>query len=407
MTVHYDPRRPENIDNPFPLFRRLQDEDPVHRSEVFGAWILTRYADVKAALSHGELSSNTLNSLFGRMPSAKREGLEELLRALRLWALFNDAPQHTRLRGLINKAFTPRAISALRPTMQAIVDGLLERMESSAAQAAPIDLIRDFAAPLPVQVILRMLGAPLESMNSAKLWSDEIALAVSGALNTPNKYERAQAAYRQLNALFQKIIAERRTRVADDILGGLLSAQEQNDALSPDEVLASCVMLLFAGHETTVHLIGNGMRALLMHPEAVGLLRARPELIESAVEEMLRYDGPAAAMVREARTDIEWQGKKIAAGERVLLQINAANRDPRVFAAPETLDIRRTPNAHLGFGFAGHYCIGAALARAEAQIAIASLLRRFTAIELAPVPPSWIQLSGIRGLNSLPIRVAA
>ncbi len=408
MPVQYDPRLFAVRANPYPFFRLLQEEDPLHRSEVLNGWLLTRYADVKAAFSHEHLSSNTLSPLFERMAPPKRAAMQDLVQALSLWAIFNDAPKHTRLRGLMNKAFTPRAISALRPLIQRIVHSLLDHVEERARGFAKIsiDLVRDFATPLPLQIILSMLGVQTDEIYLAKAWSDELALVVGGSLHSPNKYERAQQAYQKLNELFRSALWARRAQPLEnrsDILSGLLSAQEREDVLSQDEILASCVMLLFGGHETTVNLISNGMLTLLRHPEQLAKLRAEPALIESAVEELMRYDGPAGALSRIAQKDLTWHGQHIAAGERIFLQINAANRDPRIFAEPDVLNLERTPNPHLGFGFASHYCVGAALARAEAQIALSTFIERYSHIELVPCELDWHDLLALRGPLALPL----
>jgi cytochrome P450 len=397
--IAYDPRRPEVLADPYPVLERLRDEDPVHWSEVLGGWVLTRYADVRAALADPRLSADRITPFRTRRASSAGEAVEELLRRVGLWVVFTDPPTHTRLRQALGRAFTGRLVELRRPRIEAIVDGLLDRLGG----AGEIDLIRDFAFPLPVAVIGDLLGVPAEDHERLKRWSDELATFVGSSLATPDKYERAARGVADMHEYFEDVVARRRRLPADDLVTALLAAGEPGDALSHDELVASCVLLLFAGHETTTHLIGNGALALLGQPEAARAWRDDPMLTAPAVEELLRYDGPTAAMVRIAREDVAIGGRVIRRGDRLFLMISAANRDPRQFPDPDRLDLRRADNRHLGFGHGIHFCLGAPLARLEGQIALPALLGRFPGLAPGRAAPEWLDSLVFRGMRSLPV----
>ena len=406
MTVDYDPRRPEEIADPFATFARLRTEDPVHRSEILGGWVLTRYRDVRAVLFDRRLSADRITPFRDHLPRPQQAEVKDLLATLGLWAVFNDPPDHTRRRALLNKAFTPRAVAALRPVIEAIVERLLDGI----AGRAEFDLIADFAYPLPATVIAGMIGVPAADLDRFKRWSDDIAAFVGSALATPDKRGRAERGVREMTEYFRAMVAEHRARPRADILSGLIAAEEQGKGLSEDEIVASCILLLFAGHETTTNLIGNGVLALLRHPEQLRALRQRPELMTDAIEEMLRYDGPTQAMTRVALEDIELQGAAgerpvLRRGERVFALLNAANRDPEMFVDPERFAVARGDSRHLSFGYGPHFCLGAPLARLEAEIGIGALLRRVPGLALAEERPAWSDSFVLRGVRAL--RVSA
>lgn len=400
--VDYDPRRPEVIANPFPVFAELRRRDPVHWSDVLGGWVLTRYRDVRQVLNDARFSADRITPFRDHLQPDARAQVAALLKTLGLWAVFNDPPAHTRRRALLNKAFTSRAVMALRPLIERIVAHLISRV----APRGEMDLIADFAYPLPASVIAGMIGVPLEDLDRFKTWSDEIAAFVGSALATPDKRERGERGAREMSAYFRGIIADHRRRPKDDILSGLLAAEEAGIGLSEDELVASCILLLFAGHETTTNLIGNGMLALLRHPEAVAALRRDPGLAAGAVEEMLRYDGPTQAMTRIAREDVRLgeASPLIRTGERVFALLNAANRDPDVFANPERFDVARGDSRHLSFGFGIHFCLGAPLARLEGQIAVRALVERLPDLALGVDQPEWSDSLVLRGVKALPVR---
>lgn len=407
MDVDYDPRRPAEIADPFPTFARLRAADPVHWSEILGGWVLTRYRDVRAVLSDRRLSADRITPFRDHLAPAQQGEMRDLLAMLGLWAVFNDPPEHTRRRGLLNKAFTPRAVAALRPTIAAVV----ERLAQGVAERERFDLIADFAYPLPATVIAGMIGVPAGDLDRFKLWSDDIAVFVGSALATPNKRERALSGAREMADYFRAMVAEHRARPREDILSALIAAEEAGVGLSEDEIVASCILLLFAGHETTTNLIGNGMLALLRHPAERAALVGRPELMAVAVEEMLRYDGPTQAMTRIALEDIELEGaggerRLVRRGERIFALLNAANRDPEVFDEPEAFRVGRTDNRHISFGYGPHFCLGAPLARLEAEIGVAALLARRPALALAGDVLEWSDSFVLRGVKALPVCAA-
>jgi cytochrome P450 len=406
MALAYDPTDVATSADPYPVFRRLRDEEPVHRSTVLNGWVLTRYADVRQALSDPRLSSDRLTP-FVRHRSAREPGgaIAELGRHLGLWAVFTDPPRHTHLRGLMNRAFTTRAVERLRPRVDAIVEELIDRV----AARGRMDLIRDFAYPLPITVIADFLGVPPEERERLKLWSDELATFVGSAYATPDKYERAAQGLAHMTACFRDLIRARRRRPVEDLMSALVALEDGDTGPSEDELVATCVLLLFAGHETTTNLLGNGMLALLRHPGELGLLRDDPTLAAAAVEEMLRYDGPSGAMVRIVADEVEMHGVTLRPGERLFLMINAANRDPRQFPEPDRFDIRREPNRHVAFGQGIHFCAGAPLARLEGQVALPALVGRLRDLALAVAPEdlSWLDSLVFRGVRSLPVSFRA
>jgi cytochrome P450 len=402
--VDYDPRRPQEIADPFPTFARLRAADPLHWSNVLGGWVLTRYRDVRAALFDRRLSADRITPFRDHLAPQQQAAMRDALATLGLWAVFNDPPEHTRRRGLLNKAFTPRAVAALRPTVEAIVGRLVDAV----AAREHFDLIADFAYPLPATVIAGMIGVPASDLERFKRWSDDIAAFVGSALATPDKRQRAERGMRDMTDYFRTMVADHRAHPRDDILGGLIAAEDEGKRLSEEEIVASSILLLFAGHETTTNLIGNGLLALLRHPAELALLRERPALIGSAVEEMLRYDGPTQAMTRIALEDVVFsdaagEPRTVRRGDRLFLLLNAANRDPEIFAEPERFRVARDDNRHLAFGYGPHFCLGAPLARLEAAIGVAALIDRLPRLALAEPNPVWSDSFALRGVSRLQV----
>ena len=401
MAATYDPKLPAVIADPYPVFRQLREEEPFHRSQVLGGVVLTRYTDVRACLNDPRLSSDRITPFVKHRPDRPHAAeIQALGRMLGLWAVFTDPPKHTHLRGLMTTAFTTRAVERLRPRVEALVGELIDQVGT----LGQMDLIRDFAWPLPITVIAEMLGVPREDRAALKVWSDELATFVGSALATSDKYERAARSSGQMSDYFRDLIGQRRASPRDDLVSALVAADEPHDTTSEEELVATAILLLFAGHETTTNLIGNGILSLLRHPAELHALRADPSLIVPAVEELLRYEGPTAAMVRIALEDVALpSGGTIGRGDRVFLMINAANRDPRHFDDPERVNIRRDPNRHIAFGYGLHFCVGAPLARLEAQIAIPALLRRLPDLALTTDALSWLDSLVFRGVRSLPL----
>ncbi|MBI1784789.1 cytochrome P450 [Candidatus Sumerlaeota bacterium] len=399
MAVEFDPTLPSFRADPFPMFIRLREEDPVHWSAILGGWVLTRYAEVKAVLGDASFSADRISPFMANLSAMMRERFRPLGESLGQWVVFTDPPRHTRLRSLQNKAFSPPRIQKLRPRVREIAAELIAPMAARSA----MDLIADFAYPLPVTVIAEMVGVPRGDLDRFKVWSDELALFVGSAMGTPGKWDRAQRSLIEMEDYFRGLIAARRAEPRDDILSALIAAEEDGDKLSAEELLTNAIGLVFAGHETTTNLIGNGILTLLKFPEALEELRLHPERIAPAVEELLRYDGPVGAIVRIARRDAEIGGKTVRRGERVFVMLNAANRDPEQFADPDRLDFGRKENAHLTFGYGVHYCLGAPLARLEGQLALEALLSAFPSFRLGGEPLCWRDSLVLRGVERLPI----
>lgn len=405
--IAFDHQDPAFVADPYPVLRRLRDTAPVFRSERMGAWIVTRHADVRAGFRDPRLSSDRIRPFFGQLRGEMRELVLPLCENLSLWSVFNDPPQHTRLRALMGKAFTSRAVEGLRPRIAAIVDELLDTMAETGPE---FDYHREFAYPLPASVIAEMLGVPRADVGKLKKWSDDLAQFVLTSRANPEKYRRAADGMAEMTDYFDAFIRRRAGEAGgSDVTTALLAARERDDRLAHEEIVATALLLLFAGHETTTQLLANGLYWLLRNPEALADLRPRlddPGAVENAVEEMLRYDGPSLSMVRVAAAAFEWHGARIAKGDRVFLFQSAANRDPAVFAKPDRLDLRRA-NAgdHLTFGYGIHFCTGAPLARLEAQIAFPRLLRRFPNLSLADPNPPWSDSILTRGMLELRVRI--
>jgi cytochrome P450 len=392
--LRFNPMDPEFIADPYPTYHRMRAADPVHQSPM-GFWVLTRYDDVVAALRDPRLAKEAIPAYV-----ASRFGITIVGAGLSM--LDRDPPDHTRLRGLVSKAFTPRVVEALRPHIQRIVDGLLDRVRD----AGKMDLVEDFAYPLPVIVICEMLGVPLEDRERFKTWGLDIARGLDAIWLPPESdvVKRSAASRHELAEYFRDLIARRRAAPRADLLSGLIAAEEAGDKLSEDELLSTCILLLVAGHETTVNLIGNGTLALLRNPDQLERLRRQPELIGSAVEELLRYDGPVQRTARIPSEDVVIGGRTIPKGEMVMPFMGAADRDPAQFPDPDRLDIARGDNRHIAFGWGIHFCIGAPLARVEGQIAIGTLVQQLPELALATDRPEFRQSLTLRGLSTLPVR---
>jgi hypothetical protein len=403
-TLDYRPSDPAVLADPFPLYRRMQDEDPVHWSPRLKGWVLTRYADVKrVCLDTGVWSSDRLRPFFASLPGAEAARMAELMRILTLWMVFRDPPEHTRLRRLASRVFNVRSIHALRPNVEALTAWLLERIGAR----EEFDFIGDFAGPLPALVIMDMLGVPRAELERVKRLSDEMALFIGSARETADKYDRAEAATHEMSAFFRVLIAGRRAEPRADLLSALAHLDDEGERLSDDELVATCVLLLFAGHETTTHHLANGLAALLRFPAELARLRADPGLAAAAVEELLRYDGPIGAQVRIVQREQELHGKTLAPGDRVFLLLNAANRDPRAYDEPDRLDLERNGPPHLTFGFGTHICLGFPLARLEGQVALPAVLARWRKLELTGARPQWLDSLVLRGMTAMPLRARA
>jgi len=371
-----NPFDPSFRDDPYPALHRLRELDPVNETPV-GIWRLTRYADVNRLLHEVPSGVRTTD---GALP-----GVDESLAGQRLFMLQQDPPVHTRLRRLVSRAFTPRAIADLRASIQRIVDECLARVRPR----GEMDVIADLALPVPATVICEMLGVPVADRDRFTVWTAQATFGLAAGVLPAEVIEQAAAAGAQLAAYFEELVAARRARLTDDILSALIRAEEEGDRLSPPELLSQAIGLLIAGFETTIGLIGNGVRALVRHPGELAKLRARPELVTGAVEECLRWDGPIVLTPRILHADADFGGKTIPKDAKVWGMLAAANRDPAVFPEPDRFDVERQPNEHLAFGGGPHYCLGAHLARLEGQIAIGGVVERFHDLALPSDTVEW------------------
>jgi cytochrome P450 len=386
-----NPTDPAFRADPYPYLKRLRDYDPVNETPI-GLFRLTRYRDVVRMVK--EVPSGVRmadGSIFGGDPTLAGGPSQFILR--------QDPPDHTRLRKLMNQAFRPRAVALLRERVARLVDELLDR----AAERGEMDVIADLALPVPSTVICEMMGVPLADRDQFTAWTSAATHLLAATLAQPDVLARATAGAGALAEYFTALIGERRARLGDDILSDLIRAEEEGDRLSEHELLSQSIGLLIAGFETTIGLIGNGVLALVRHPEQRELLRRRPELLESAVEECLRYDGPIALTIRVTREDTRFGDTVIPADRSVMCMLFAANRDPQRFPDPDRFDITRTDNEHVAFGGGVHYCLGTHLARMEAQLAIGGLVRRFPRLELQSDELTW-GASLFRVLAALPLR---
>ncbi|MEV7864020.1 cytochrome P450 [Streptomyces hirsutus] len=365
-------RTPEFLRDPYPLYARMRRECPVHRSPQ-GIWYITRYVDVEAAL--GDLRLSNDRERMTRALTARDGRLRNLGRLTgRLGRVMTntDPPDHARLRKLVNKAFTARRVEALRDHIQTIVDDLIER---AVAAGPPTDLIQAVAEPLPHTVTCELFGIPAADRTRVTSWFDRL-----GRLG--DDIDAAEAAVDQFEGYLMRLVSERRAEPGDDLISALVARQAGGDHLTDEELLSTCFMLITAGDETSTHLVGNGVLALLRHPGELVRLRDRPDLIRSAVEELIRYDTPTQAIIRVVAEDVPLGGRVLRAGDLVYLVLASANRDPERFPDPDRLDLGRTGNRHLAFGNGPHFCLGAPLARLQAELTIGTLLRRLPHLSL-------------------------
>ncbi len=397
--VAYNPLDKRYQTDPYPLYRQLRERDPFHRSRLINGWVLTRYADVIEVLRDPRFIADDMKLPFAQKQRAQliKDGLIREDESSTISMLRNDPPDHTRLRSLVSKAFTPRTIEALRPRIETIVQELLDAVAADGG----MEVVGTLAYPLPVIVIAEMLGVPAEDREQFKRLSDEAVRGI-GTISFTD-VQRAQGAFRELRAYFERIAEERRREPREDLLSALLVAEQEGDKLTMDEVFSTCILLLVAGNETTTNLIANGLYALLEHPDQLDLLRDDPALMESAVEELLRYDSPVQATSRFVLEDVGVNGHAVSTEQQVIALLGAANRDPEQFEDPERLDITRRDNRHVAFGHGIHYCLGAPLARLEAPIAFQALLERFPNLRLTKERPQPGDNLILHGLKTLPV----
>ncbi len=396
----YDPRNPAVMADPFPAYARLQAEDPVHWSPVLKSWVVTRYADVRSILLHDAMSVSKLDAFYKSLPADDAVRMRDIVHYLNLWVAFQDPPQHTRMRMILRKAFMASSFNSMENDITSIVDQMLDDLSARDR----IDFIADFALLVPAYVIMDLLGVPRAMLPEIKAWADDMAVFIAGARNADDKYTRAERGCKNMAAYFRELIDKRRKNADSGFLTDLINADDGGDKLTDDELIATCILVLFAGHETTTNLIGNSLLTLLRHPESLAEFKSNPELTNSACEELMRYDGPSNGIVRTVTTDHQLAGKTLKAGDRVYVMLNAANRDPAVFDQPDSIDLSRKPNRHLVFGTGIHTCLGVQLARQEGRIALRSFIDRFPDVSLIDSePPEWQDAMVPRGTKSMPV----
>ncbi len=390
---------PDLLADPYPLYHAIRSTQPavwLDYGNGTAFWMLTRYADCEAALRNPLLGR--WDNTVGRDEWRRQHNVEPtpVQRVLEEWMLFRNPPDHTRLRALVTKAFSPRRIEALRERIEVISNELLDRVEAKGS----FELIEDYAVRVPVRVISEMMGVPYEDFETFRGWTEGMAGIID--FNPPaDEVSRALAAAGPFTAFFTELIERHRRQPQDDLLSALIEAEEQGDTLTEAELLAQCILLLVAGHETTKNLIGNGVLALMQHRDQWDKLRANPALIRNAVEELLRYDSPVQATSRLALADTEINGTPVKQWQTVMITLAAANRDPEMFPEPDALNLERADVKPLSFGAGIHYCVGAPLARLEGQIAINTLVQRFPDLGLTDAPIVWQPHFTLRGLKQL------
>jgi pimeloyl-[acyl-carrier protein] synthase len=391
---------PQVLADPYPLYERLRREDPVHWDPYLHAWVVTRYADVITVLHDFSAARTPTPEQLSAIGLAK---LTPLARVMVKQMLFLDPPSHSRIRGLAACAFTPARVSALKNRIQQLADELLDKV----APAGRMDVLADFAEPLPAIVTSELFGVPTEFALQLKTWSAKFAEMLGNFQHNPDRIPSMLDTIENLTEFFRKAVEDQKKNPCPGLVHSLVKAELDGDRLSEEEIIANCIITLVGGLETTTNLIGNGMLTLLCHPDEMHRLRSDPALIVSAVEELLRFESPSQHTARLAPADLELGGKAIRKRQAVIAVMGAGNRDPERFPDPNRLDLARPDNRHLAFGWAAHFCFGAPLARLEGQVAFATLLNRFPYITLEPGPIVWRENLGLRGLKALHVELIA
>src|SRR6266403_2267002 len=387
---------PEVLADPYPLYRRLQTESPVHWDPYLHAWVVTRYADVITVLHDFSADRTPTPEQFAAM------GLSELgpiAQVMMRQMLFMDAPAHTRLRGLASMAFTPARVEVLRSHIRDIVDDLIGPLLCTGF----MDVINDLAAPLPAIVTAEMFGVPTSDCERLKAWSADFAEVLGNFQHNPDRASRTLKCVEEMSTYFREAIHEQESHPCEGLINSFMTAEIDGDRLSKEEIIANCIVTMVGGQETTTNLIGNGVLTLIKKPGEMQRLRDDLSLIPSALEELLRYESPSQQTARICPEDTELGGKSIRKGQAVIAVMAAGNRDPERFPDPDRLDIPRADNRHLAFGWASHFCFGAALARIEGQLVFEAIMRRMINLALKPGPLVWRDNLGLRGLTSLPV----
>ena len=385
--------------DPSAYFGELRAMRPVFWDRRYRSWIVTSYQHVSAALRDERFSSDRIDPYIRkRLSGADTDPLvRQAFEVLSGWMVFKEEPAHNRLRRLCGQAFTPKSIEALRARAASLTEELLDAI----AVPSEFDLIASVAAPLPSIIIAEMLGVPIADRAEFEQWTAKVSPLVSTGLDDPTRYGSVADGMDSLVRYFRQLVTRYEAEPADNLISALIRAREQDDALSDAELIATCTLMLFGGHETTANFIANGVLALLRHPDQMALICADKVEMKAVLDEFMRYDGPGKTVVRVAREDFEFHGQQIKAGQRVFLILSVANRDPLAFADADKLRLDRGVVRHVGFGLGTHFCLGAPLAKLETGIAIPAIVKRFPKLELAPGPLKWLPFLGTRGLREL------
>lgn len=387
---------PQNLDDPHKIYRELREHDPVHWDPYLHAWVVTSYCEAIEVLTHYSADRSP------RREYLEQSGLSSLWPFAEMMTqqmMFMDGARHTALRNICSAAFTPRKVGELRNEIEAIADGLVERVVAS----GKMDMIEDFANPLPAIVTAKLLGVPRDDHAQLHAWVLDLAEILGNYQHEPDRVRRIMTSCKELRQYLADQMRAQRVGPNGGLICSLMAAEVDGNRLSDDEVLANTIITLIGGHETTTNLIASGFLTLLRNPDSLLLMKGNPDVLSLAVEELLRYESPVQHTARIAPADVVLGGKAIQKGARVVVVLAAANRDPARFPNPDVLDFRRKDNRHLAFGWASHFCFGAALARMEAQIAFGVLLRRLSNPHLAAQTLRWKKNPGLRGLTALPI----
>ena len=399
--IKFNPLDPSFRIDPYPTYHRLRYEDPIHR-HFMGSWMITRYADAVKVLQDSRFQSYSLPQRLAAKNeylASQNQNLDALVETANNMLLYLEPPDHTRMRSLVSKAFSPKIVKQLRPQVQQMVDGILELAKVKGS----MDIVGDLARPLPIRVISQLLGIPSDLQQQIGHWTDELATI----FDPPNSLEtltRINQIIPEFAECLSRLIAQKTKQPQADLMSALITARDRDDKLSDRELISVSMLLFGAGEETTSNSIGNGVLALLQHPEQKLSLQQNPEAIATGVEELLRYDSPVQGITRIAKEDVDLGKTQITKGDRVVVYLGAANRDPLQFKDPDKLDLTRNPNPHLAFADGIHRCLGSALAKMEGQIAIASLIRQFPNLQLQPGHTlEWRKNIILRGLKALPV----
>jgi cytochrome P450 len=388
---------PEVLANPYPLYHKLRSDDPVHWDSFLHAWVVTRYSDVVHVLYHFSANRTPTPEQLSTMGLS---ALSPIAQVMVRQMLFMDPPDHTRLRTLASAAFTPRRVELLRSHIQEIMNGLLDAVVSKGR----MDVIADFASPAPAIVTAEMLGVPVADQEQLKDWSSDFAEMLGNFQHNPDRFPRVLRSVESMCSYFRSAMRDQQVHPREGLVRAMMAAEVEGAKLTEEEIIANLIVTMVGGQETTTNLIGNGVLTLLRNPAEMERLKKDSSLIPSAVEELLRYESPSQHTARLAPADVEMGGKQIRKRQAVIAVMGAANRDPERFSEPDRLDIGRQDNRHLAFGWAAHFCFGAALARLEGQIAFETLLRRLPNLALDTTTPlEWRHNLGLRGLTALPV----